>query len=206
MNKISYSQFKQDIWVLDKFPQKKGYFVDLGFQNGIEGSNTYLLEQFGWIGIGIDPFLDKANREFRPNTILDDSCVYDKETIVDFISAGGLGGIKEHIDTYKDNHWVKTGTLVQKETTTLDSVLDKYNSPKTIDYLSIDTEGSEYKILSTLKNSKYRFTLITVEHNYELNKRHMIQNLLINMNYMIDCSYGMDDFYIDIDYFKTTNI
>lgn len=202
MNLKSYSQFKQDIWVLDKLKNHSGYFVDLGFQNGIEGSNTYLLEQMGWKGLGIDPFMDEHNREFRPNTILDDSCIYDQETNIDFISAGGLGGIAAHIDTYRDIHWVKNGKTVQKQTTLLSKVLDKYNAPKYIDYLSIDTEGSEYHILSTLKNSSYRFKLITVEHNHEMPKRHLIQQLLVNMNYIMDGSYGMDDFYIDINLLK----
>ena len=42
----------------------------------------------------------------------------------------------------------------------------KYNAPKNIDYLSIDTEGSEYEILKTFDFDKYNSKVITCEHNY----------------------------------------
>ena len=42
----------------------------------------------------------------------------------------------------------------------------KYNAPKNIDYLSIDTEGTEFEILSNFDFSKHSFHVITCEHNY----------------------------------------
>ena len=44
--------------------------------------------------------------------------------------------------------------------------MKKYNAPKHIDYLSIDTEGSEYEILSNFDFSQNTFEVITCEHNY----------------------------------------
>jgi hypothetical protein len=38
--------------------------------------------------------------------------------------------------------------------------------PKTIDYLSIDTEGSELEILSAFDFSAHHVRIITVEHNH----------------------------------------
>ena len=40
-----------------------------------------------------------------------------------------------------------------------------------LDFLSIDTEGSEYEIVSTLEFAKYKFKIITVEHNYQPNRK-----------------------------------
>jgi SAM-dependent methyltransferase len=53
----SYSQISQDIFVLNFFEKKAGYFLDLGCGNGFNhpcGNNTLLLEQNGWEGISID--------------------------------------------------------------------------------------------------------------------------------------------------------
>ncbi len=42
----------------------------------------------------------------------------------------------------------------------------KYDAPADINYISIDTEGSEFEILKDFNFTKYRFNLITIEHNY----------------------------------------
>jgi hypothetical protein len=44
--------------------------------------------------------------------------------------------------------------------------LRHHGAPKTIDYLSIDTEGSALEILSAFDFSAYHVWIITVEHNY----------------------------------------
>jgi hypothetical protein len=53
----SQSQYKQDIFVLTQLGFKRnGYFAEFGATNGLELSNSYLLErQFGWSGILAEP-------------------------------------------------------------------------------------------------------------------------------------------------------
>jgi len=46
----------------------------------------------------------------------------------------------------------------------LKDMLSKHNAPSIVDYLSIDTEGSEFDILSAFDFST-RFNIITCEHN-----------------------------------------
>ena len=57
----SFSQLQQDLKVLKHLNYKKnGYFVEIGAANGIELSNTYLLEKnYGWNGICVEPIPDK---------------------------------------------------------------------------------------------------------------------------------------------------
>jgi len=54
--KSPYSQLNQDLWVLDTLKHKRnGIFVDVGAFDGINLSNTYLLEkEHGWNGICIE--------------------------------------------------------------------------------------------------------------------------------------------------------
>ncbi|UIY31069.1 FkbM family methyltransferase [Neorhizobium galegae] len=49
-------------------------------------------------------------------------------------------------------------------------MLDKYDAPREIDYISIDTEGSELDILSAFDFSRRRFSLISVEQNSKTEK------------------------------------
>ena len=69
------------------------------------------------------------------------------------------------------------------ETTTLNSIFKKYLKNNTIDYLSVDTEGSEYEILQGLNFELYKPNIITVEHNYNIQKRRKIYNLLVSKKY-----------------------
>lgn len=55
--KKSYSQIGQDLFVLNHYNNKRnGYYVDIGSYDGVNFSNTYLLEKdYDWIGICIEP-------------------------------------------------------------------------------------------------------------------------------------------------------
>lgn len=52
------------------------------------------------------------------------------------------------------------------DTVSLVDLLREANAPKCIDYLSIDTEGSELAILNSFDFQAYVFKVITVEHNF----------------------------------------
>ena len=67
-------------------------------------------------------------------------------------------------DLHKDLR--KKGSTYEVNTISLDDLLKKYKAPKNIDYLSIDTEGSEYDILQSFDFDKYNIKIITCEHNY----------------------------------------
>lgn len=53
-------------------------------------------------------------------------------------------------------------------TRSLASVLREKGAPRVMDYLSLDTEGSEFAILSTFPFGEYAFRLMTIEHNFQV--------------------------------------
>jgi hypothetical protein len=64
----------------------------------------------------------------------------------------------------------------------LSSMLEQSDAPAQIDYLSLDTEGSEFEILSSLNWEKHHFNFISVEHNFS-NNRDEINSLLSRKGY-----------------------
>jgi hypothetical protein len=72
--------------------------------------------------------------------------------------------------------------VYQVKTVSLRDLLRSYNAPLEIDFLSIDTEGSEYSILRDFDFGEYRFNLICVEHNYT-SSRDKLFDLLVSNGY-----------------------
>ena len=64
----------------------------------------------------------------------------------------------------------------------MNDLLKENNAPTEIDYISIDTEGSEYEILKNFDFQRYSFKVLTVEHNNTINKT-LIDELLIKNGY-----------------------
>ena len=65
----------------------------------------------------------------------------------------------------------------------MNSVFKQHLKNNLLDYLSVDTEGSEYEILKDLNFELYSPKIITVEHNYDKQKRNNIYNLLVSKKY-----------------------
>ena len=85
------------------------------------------------------------------------------------------------LDIFSDSdHHVnkrKNGEKYSVDTISLVDLLDEHRAPTEIDYLSIDTEGSEYDILENFNFQKYKIKIITCEHNYTP-QRDLIKSLL----------------------------
>ena len=67
------SQLKQDLFVLYHYQDTPGFFVEFGGLDGIDTSNTYLLEKdHGWTGIIVEPL-----PRFKDDLITNRSCIVD---------------------------------------------------------------------------------------------------------------------------------
>ena len=166
----SYSQLGQDLWVLEKLKYKKnGFFVEAGACDGLYLSNSLLLEkEYNWKGICCEPNKQyyeilKSNR----NCILDDRVLYDTDNYeIDFYPSGENGG------TY-DDFIIETARLVQRvrvgcyktRTVSLNTLLERSDAPQIIDYISLDTEGSELRILKAFDFDKWDVKIFSIEHN-----------------------------------------
>lgn len=201
----SKSELGQDLFVLSELKfKKKGFFVEFGATNGIDSSNTYLLEKnFNWNGILAEPakiFHEqlKSNRKSQ----IDKSCIWNKTgEILNFseTKVASLSTISSfsNCDAHTKSRKKSSSYLV--ETISLEDLLKKFNAPNIIDYLSIDTEGSEFEILNNFNFNKYKFRIITCEHNGTLN-REKIYDLLIRNGYkrkFVQLSKYDDWYYLD---------
>ena len=82
----------------------------------------------------------------------------------------------------------------------LDDLLDEHGAPQRIDYLSIDTEGSELEILSKFDFKRWPFKVICCEHAYT-SARQPLFELLTAKGYkrVHEDISQFDDWYVLVD-------
>lgn len=175
-----FSKEGQELWVLEVLKNKRnGFFVDIGAGDGIQGSNSYLLEkEFGWNGICVDA---NPNERIFPKLLLNRKCICVNKAVFSscgkqkFVARGRrweTSGIynEKSAPVLKKLVEQKHHKVIEVDSITLFELLKQHNAPSIIDYLSIDTEGTEYDILKNFDFSKYTFLTLTIEHNYRPSK------------------------------------
>lgn len=199
----SKAQLRQDLFVLSEVNFKEnGYFVEFGATNGFDLSNTYLLEtEFGWQGILAEPAkLWHSDLMKNRNCHIDTNCVWtESDSVLTFkeVDVAELSTIEAYnaVDSHQKDR--ESGKNYEVNTISLEDLLKKYNAPKFVDYLSIDTEGSEFEILSSFDFTKYQFKVITCEHNFT-QAREKIYTLLTSNGYVrkFEDLSKFDDWYV----------
>lgn len=213
--RYSNSQIQQDLFAnwsteiarasgLIDFQQSK-YFVEFGATNGYRLSNTFYLEKYkNWQGLLCEPsrVWQETLSDVRKCSI-DFRCVYSeskKSLLFTQTYDPELATLAEFRDADSHSKSRLLGDNYLVETVSLNDLLEFHQAPNFIEYLSVDTEGSEYEILKTLDFERYSFGVITVEHNYT-EKRELIYELLTNKGYrrvLTEVSV-QDDWYVHAD-------
>jgi len=194
----SSGEFFQDLWALwEAGGKRQGFFVEFGAASGREKSNTYFLEKaMDWKGIVAEPnpnFVASVRK--HRSCFVSDKCVYSKSRErIEFLATrvGELSRIAT-IDP-QDGHKRNDHTVVEVETISLNDLLIEGQAPRDIDFLSVDTEGSEYEILSHFDFDGWNIRAIAVEHNrtkmrdsiFELLTRHSYRRKWVEISYCDD--------------------
>ncbi len=202
--KGSKAQLRQDIFVLEQLNYKRnGFFVEFGAGDGETLSNTYYLDkEYGWTGILAEPAIINHDKIIlkRPNAIIDTSCVYkrsDETVIFREVSNPELSTIDMYAESDMHSNERKEKKIYPVKTISLNDLLKKHGSPIDIDYISIDTEGSEFEILKAFDFSAYNVRIFTIEHNYTT-QRKKIYDLMLRNGYQrkYDDLSDFDDWYV----------
>ena len=190
-----YSQWGEDEFIIEYFKGKqKGIYLDIGCFNPFMYSNTCLLHQKGWRGINIDinpTSIDLFNIA-RPN---------------DFNICTTVNNEKKLFEVYFDDPFSPLNTLDSKfyknldksfstnkknisvESKSIDEIISLSDIKTDIDFINIDVEGSDYKILTQIDIQKLNPKLISIEtHNVDGSESENFQNIndyLINNNFSI---------------------
>ena len=169
-------------------------FLEFGATDGLELSNSFMLENtLNWSGVLSEPSPQwhKVLKENRKYTKIIKKCIWSESgKILDFFMSdrGNFSTLNEFIDSDKYSMPTNTearkkaGKLITVETISLNDVVREHFDNTSPSYISIDTEGSEFKILESFNFENYRPKVFTIEHNFtELQSK--IDELMVSKNY-----------------------
>ena len=195
-----FGEFGEDI-LIDRFFRKKneGFYVDVGCYHPIKGSLTYCLFKRGWKGLNID--LSKVSIDLfklaRPKDYNIQAAVTDFDGETYFFENGMINQQNTLENSETSAKKIKINAL------RLQTLLDKLNINH-VDFLNIDAEGSDYKVISSLNLNKIRPKMICIEENRHDIKdiiNDTIQNFMNSNNYFFFSRIGVSSIYID-NHFK----
>ena len=211
-DKSPYSQIDQDEWVLRATNFKRnGFFVEVGGHDGISNSNTVLLERkYGWNG-----FIVEANPKHYRQVCQNRNCVSYNYAVfpqagkqLEFVDAGAVGGLLSHlqddIHTNFRQRAIDENRIIRVPSETLNALLERSDVPELIEYMSVDTEGSELEVLQSCDFYKWKVALITVEHGGIEEKRRKINKYMSKFGYQRKRIWFEDWFY-QPDYINKIN-
>jgi FkbM family methyltransferase len=199
---IYYSQFQQDQFTYEKYfiNKDKGYFVDIGAHDGITFSNSKFFEELGWSGVCIEPNpkvfdLLQSNRKCKcVKKAISNKKGKDKffqinegpdmlSGLVDEFNEAAIIRINNDLVNIPDGF-----DYIDVEVDLFKNVVEQTE----IDFLSLDTEGNELKILKTIDFDVYNIKVITLENNDYDDK---FINFLIPKGYQFVTRLGCDEVY-----------
>ncbi len=192
---------------LDYFFPSPGFFLEIGAWDGENISQTaYIEQERGWVGLCVDPFPVRfENRTCRICTkaISKDGAprAFIKVSI-DRRYGGDVSYFSGFKETVMDSiHWPIIEQFcdweeLKIETITFEDLYKLYALPQHIEFLSVDTEGSEIEIFESIDFDVHTFGLIAFEHNMNQDVRSRIGEILQSHGYELFEAWGYDDIYI----------
>jgi FkbM family methyltransferase len=175
------AQNKEDLVLIEYFKGKRGgVFVDVGAHDGIQFSNTYLLEtDYRWLGICIEPNPDsfKKLEDNRPHSrCFELATVNGSQKVTQLIIPNGVAvlgstsqkpikqGIAQILSIPTDRVSYQTQNVCCEQLS-ITLMRSGFTPGKKYELLSVDTEWTELEVLKSAHLDTYRPEVIVVEAN-----------------------------------------
>ena len=166
----SWSQEGEDL-ILNRMLEDKvtGFYVDVGAHHPKRFSNTHLFYRRGWSGINIDAMpgsMKLFSKLRRRDTNLEIGIDQEASSVDYYIfNETALNGFSSELANERHNsetpYFIKQ--IIQVEVKTLSEVLSQYANGRTIDFMSVDVEGFDLRVLKSNDWIKYRPKIVLAE-------------------------------------------
>ena len=204
----SYSQFNDDIFIKKFFQNKIGTYVDIGCHHPFKLNNTYLLYKKRWDGLNID--LMKINIDlfniWRPRDKNICAAISSKnKTSSAYIPNNNILSTEISIvESYANmikEHFKNSFIRKKIKVFTFESIIKHHKIKlEKFDFLKIDIEGEDYKVLKNINLKKYNPELICIEDRIEKEEnKNKIDKYLRSLKYELIFRSPVNLFYQKLD-------
>ena len=179
-----YSQWGEDQFITHYFKDReKGIYLDIGCFNPFMYSNTCLLYKKGWRGINVDinPTSIDLFKIARPNDFNICTTINDEKKSFEVFQDGPFSPV----NTLDKKFYENLGKSFSRDkkifvvSKSIDEVINLSGIKKNIDFINIDVEGNDYKVLTQIKINKLKPQLISIEtHNVDGSESENFSNIL----------------------------
>lgn len=191
----SWSQEGEDL-ILNRLLKRKsiGFYVDVGAHHPRRFSNTYLFYRRGWHGINIDATpgsMRPFNRLRRRDTNLEIGIDLSPSVLDYYVfNEPALNGFVPELakERHNSNSPYAIIKVVQVEVKPLSEVLDVYAHGRQIDFLTVDVEGLDLRVLKSNDWKKYRPKVVLAEilaKNYDDLKSDELTAFMVSKDYRL---------------------
>jgi FkbM family methyltransferase len=184
--------------------QDIGNCIEIGAVDGIMLSNTYHFEQNGWNSLCIEPIpsyyeILKNNRKNTLNYAISSNTSDDMIFNLVSMNTGNRSSISgleldtRLVDLHQQMNLNPKIETIKVKSRRLDWCIENHFNHETIDFISIDTEGSELDVLKSFNVNNYNIKLLVIENNYNDS---IIEEYLKDFGWIKDIRVEVNDFYI----------
>ena len=208
--RISFAESGEDLIVYDLLKnipsRQRGVYVDAGAFDPVLMSNTHLLFMLGWRGVNIDasPLNIEKFQRVRPQDT--NVCAGLSNTECEFLFLeypGGTGsrlvslGAEDERSLCGDKPIRSTRINSRRLSDILQSAL---GSNPQIDFLSVDCEGFDWEVISTLDFSIHRPKVVCVESIWEDGGANRFYDFFQGQNYALHANLPSNAIFVDRDF------
>jgi FkbM family methyltransferase len=191
--KVIFPQTDEQALRLAFLGEKSGYFVEVGANDPVSGSQTWELEQRGWSGVLVEPQPSLAAKlgEQRSAKVFAAACSsrVNSGQMLPLYLAGGASSFDKRLQS----PIIRPHGTINVPLRTLDEILIEAGAPTDIDFMSIDVEGHEIEVLDGFDLARWRPKLLMIE-DFLLHLR--VHRCLVRRGYQWLRRTGINNWYV----------
>ena len=186
----SNSLKRMDKKIVNLFSGKKnGVFIEVGAADGVDQSNTILLEKkYNWTGLLVEPISEQFNfcKKIRKNSFVENCCL---TSFANSLEKSEIYSSNLTSRVVKKNDLEENKEIEIVKNDNLDNLLNKYHM-ENVDIMSLDVEGYEVEVLDGYNDDKKVIEYLIVE-TWDFKK---FSSYAKNRNWQYVCSWSKSDF------------